>query len=371
MRRLITLITVLIAAGAMHAAESTDAYLWQTRADVAVSSEGARAVQQKLTAEIRRMIAAGHLAPLRISTGESGGETWFVSPGTLAYSIAIALPYLDEPDRKPAGEYLKRELTTFPPHKGLLPLNEGVRRELYSAPPGAMPTKKPPAHSVLSAMYGLWAYGHYSGDWQTVAALYEPASQAIAAERAKIQTLQDVQGIIGMARIARKLKKSEAASLAIAAQAALQQSRDVENFALNATSLYNKPEIAGKDPGRGYYKGFWDLAPEMGRFLAENVQEKSEAIRADLEWRIPMWYANRAAVPNEWWPHIPAAAEDTFCPPRIAGPIFLMRAYIPGDDAATLQRFLDIPYCPGDLDYLQQCVALLRAYGGAGWVEVK
>ncbi len=125
------------------------------------------------------------------------------------------------------------------------------------------------------------------------------------------------------------------------------------------------------------YKGFWDLSPEVGRFLADHAGflgdhagAAVERVRQTMEWQIPLWYANQSPVPSEWWQNIPARAEDTFNPPRIAGPLFLVRACVTGEDAATLQGYLDIPYCLGDPDYLQQCVALLRAVGAAGWVRL-
>jgi len=365
---------VVLLATMLGSAWADEKCIWQVPADAPVRGEAMARIQQKLARHVRQMVETGHMAPLRVSTGESGGEFWFVSPGSVAYSLAVAIPYLPETDRAAALRYLKSEVTKYAPHSGVLPLKEGARREWYrEAPEFYAVARRVPKWSRLSGLCGLWAYGHYTGDWETVGAQYDSAKEVFIKEGKRVATLQDVQGMVGFARIARALGRPEARVAEKAAAQALLAARDVKAMAENAAKLYNASQHVRR--GQGYpntlYKGFWDLTPELGRYLAQNVGDKAEDIRTDLEWRIPMWYASRAPVPNEWWPNIPARAEDTFCPPRISGAIFLMRAYIAGNDAATLEGFLDIPYCPGDLDYIQQCVALLRAYHGPKWIDLR
>jgi hypothetical protein len=134
-------------------------------------------LQDRLEAEVARVIAAGHLAPWLFfvnvpgSGADNRGDVYWHEPGETLYLLADVLPLL-EPVGSPLRNYLRAEREKYPPETcGSVPLAEGARRECF-APPAkvvqawqdknlAWRLKRPPD---VFALYGLARYCEAVGE---------------------------------------------------------------------------------------------------------------------------------------------------------------------------------------------------------------
>jgi hypothetical protein len=119
-------------------------YTWE-RARIKPTSAagaGATAVQAELNAEVDRILAAGHLAPVNLpwKVSYGWGAFYFSSvrhlysaPGQTLSVLARALPFLDAQRQQRVRVYLEAERTKFRPEQlAHLPADVGARREPWT-----------------------------------------------------------------------------------------------------------------------------------------------------------------------------------------------------------------------------------------------
>lgn len=181
-------------AGPYAGIADVDQYTWQAAGllkyareamQVGEPQQQAASLRKKLTAEIQKMVEAGHLRPGYFAGGlldSSGAGSWdfWVNPGELVRNLSQASPVLDSAELRSAlASYLAKEIAAYPPWKiGHIGYGQGHPRELYDIPPEELkgevgrPTvavnwdpKGPPS---FDSLYAMWSYGQATGDWDLV-----------------------------------------------------------------------------------------------------------------------------------------------------------------------------------------------------------
>lgn len=338
----------------------------------------------RLEGEIAAILQAGHLAPYYFERGMTslegvggggfwrGNVVWF-NPAEAIYTLSYAIPYLSSGLQAQVKAYLAQELQTHPPvqqlgYPGSKWLLDGMRREPYDALPivegmGVNVWLIPPEpvqnpRVIIENLYALWAYAHATDDWQYISDHWTEITDVYNANK-DILSYGAIGGIIGYARMADHLGYD-----AIAQQAAqeavskMQAGLDFNLFLQAANQVYPDP--------RGWHTGwrapvFFHLTPEVGRFLAENgalpVQEYLDDFTAENA--NSLWYIAKAGSQRD-------RGEQSYHGPERAWSIFVVKAYVMGEYRESLQGYLDIPLCLGDLYYIQKLVATIDAFSGAG-----
>jgi hypothetical protein len=195
---------------------------------------------------------------------------------------------------------------------------------------------------VYAKNTGDWAY--IANNWSDILAVY---SDYKALDRTP--TYGEIGGLIGMARLAKAQNipslADEAASLAAQGMAS---GVDFDSIVKNANTLN------GSLHEEGVFV-FVNLTPEVGRYLSDNVQARTKAYLDNLTsiGRMPNWYQSRAESQG--------GGENEYSSPYVSWPIFMANAYVLRQSQFALRKYLDIPWCAGDLYYIQKLVATMNA----------
>lgn len=307
----------------------------------------------------------------------SHGNIYWHDPGELLYSMAMAYPYLNDSLKTQVKQYMAEEMKRYSPLQNLPysspPLrwmNEGNHRNAIPSVIRAEVNNWPPAVANLSNLYALWLWSKNTGDWNYVAANWSQVTEFYNARAANIRYYADIAGLIGYYRMAEALGKpldrNAAQAAALSAMAA----------GLNFNAFRDRAAADYPDP-RGLATGwsapvFFGLSPEVGLYLREQLSGQPQAylnglqtlqVRTDgvqvqlsgLLW----WYLTRAGMHAE-------EGETSFLGPHTAWSHFLARAYVVGDTQASLRKWLDRPFAPGDLYSIQKTVATIQSGANPG-----
>jgi hypothetical protein len=278
-------------------------------------------LQDRLEAEVDKIVQAGHLAPWLFlvnvpgSGADDRGDVYWRSPAETLYLLAEVAPLLSPKSRRSLVEYLKSERAAYPPEScRCVPLAEGARREY--CPPGdrllkkwedknlAWQTKSPPD---IWSLYGLARYYELTGerpsrevmarcaeilargveyrDWAT---LYDrrghtPAFNAVHGVN------QRFAGLIGHIRLARLAGDKEAELLGwglLARTAALRLAMGKYTQYMHDARLFNVRY--DMHPSRGFKK-----AASQDLVIAVQADPAKYTLPAD-----PAWWAKRRS--GDW-----------------------------------------------------------------------
>jgi outer membrane protein assembly factor BamB len=327
---------------------------------------------QELREQVRRVVEAGHLAPLWYDGGliDGWGSTVWGNPGEVVWSLSEALPYLDSGLRRRTITYLQQEMTRYPPWQtDQLPALQGVSRTRY-APifwhytdsylvnvaqhrPWMLPrttedlAAAPPSARGLSGLpenlYALYLFARNADRW--------PLLNAHWAEIARIgqsitpRSAGELAGLIAYARIAKRLgHPQEALAAQTRAVAALDRARDWQTFTAQVGGIVHKADHSIRFPG------LYNMTPEVGRFLGDFARpEIAQALSPVLS--NPLWFLTKEHG---------GFGENHFLGPDFTWAVYQTRAYVLG--AKDLERTLDLPWVElGDLYYIQKLVTLLQS----------
>lgn len=378
---------------------------------------------EKLEAHVRDMLEAGHLAPYESFQGTLQYSFWG-NPGDLSSTLLAARRHVGAELQKGIDDYLRAESAKYPILKvGWTPPGEGVRREPHPVDLSVKDVvgrrrKEEPAR--IENLYGLWEHsahfkdwGWMEKDWELVREIVRKSNERLDWEfglaRGGVHDLNlRVKGLVGYAELARQKREprdlDEAAHLLTQALvnrfafAKLSEHRflsrqfhvpegfDLPRFhARNAHKFniflpaYRKgadyrtaPQVGWVGPIDGHAResrylseigNFWhdhailawaDLTPPLARFLAETTMPELRNYLACIEEGLPTWYVTRAE-------NLHAIGEDAYHSPYMSWPIFQAKAMIFREPAASLARYVDLPYGRGDLYFIQNIAAALEA----------
>ncbi len=363
---------VLIACGShANAAESMSAkeLIWQAPP---VRSGGAapQELRDKLARHVRQLIAAGHMAPTRFYFGLGSQNAlernWhFWKPYEVVESLSWAWPHLPPDLQVQTLEYLGREMAKYPPWSlGALPVREGEYRE-YFALPDEYRVQQYKAQPGLEVCYAMWLYGHRTGDWKPVESAYADLRRIFMSGAARPpQRYSQIGGIIAYARIARQLGWNEDVPAAeAAALAALETGRDFESF----FNINGRPYRVRLLHHNFAFHIFNEFPPEAGAYLAavnpgpveQYLKEITEIRPRAAQGNCDLWYLTLGERA------LNAAHTENYClPPDMHQAVFRAMAFFRKAPGEQLARWVDIPFCRGDLYYIQRLAWTLEAYQG-------
>jgi hypothetical protein len=351
-------------------------YLWQTYRVRKVGTSSSNLIAE-LRAEVRKVLEAGPLAPVRTVYADLEQDPYFLywQGGRIITTLACAWPHLTATQQNAARRYVRAELTDdqrapWTP-KGCLPPDQGARRESHGfhEPRGwnrywAMWGGRKPN---MGSFYGLWLYADRSGDWDCLKPHYPQINQLYLRRAGQCELYGTMGAHIAMARIARHFGDQVTLRLALSnASAAFQTGT---NFAAveAAAQKYWKERYEPRQR-RLVYQGwmFLDLCPEVGRYLADHVraevlQRHEEGLR-----KYPLFWLREAPYWSRW-----TGDEGLGIPTELMGMIVPIDRWVALAPAETLARYTrSAPLCLGDCYWLEMLVQAIEATGKTEWVDL-
>jgi hypothetical protein len=381
MNRAVLMVLVIAWLGAPRIrAVDAEAYAW-TFPQVADIS-GADEEVAELRREVQRVLDAGRLAPLYISTSdqESRGYALYLEPGRIITTLAWAYPHLTAEQRAGVKAYVAAELAD-PVHapwaRYPLPKDAGAAREQHlkekwwyeHADFGA---KRP----VVQTIYGVWLYAWRSGDWATVQTHWADIVRFYQRRQGEAILYGTMGAHVAMARLADRVGDQTVRTAALTnLQAQLDRGLDfaaVEKSAWDQTPPWNSPYREMYDPRAEAtgYRGwvFLNLMPEIGRYLRDTgfatVAERHAAGKASF----PLWWMGRAAYFTRSW----TGDEGSGVLPEMIGMMAPVERWVLGTDGPTMRSYLKgAPNGIGDCYWLEALVFAIEASGTGAWVDVR
>lgn len=371
-------------------------------------------LREELNYEISRMLdlydAGGHIEPAYFSIGITGSWILYGYPGEQAYVLADALPFLPTGTQARLKAYLFNEVRDYDPTQvgfehcgggwGACQMT-GNRREYYTLPVSPnpeplVPNLWPPPQVPPEGLYMIWRYCDASGDWAFISTNSPPSGERWNRMLAMFGAISnpptrygEIAGAIGMARICRyygitnghpyttAISRVRSGMLAGTNFNAFVQ-RSYTNFLLGshdwAWTPFHYTRTANAVGAM--------LAPEIGRFLREYAYtsvyrrvtfnplagQTNQPYAIEDIWQ--GWYLTR----GHYIPLIPIMGyygENHMVTPDTPWALFMTHAWVYNETGPELRRWLDAPYCIGDLFHIQRLTATIAAYGEPVWSAVQ
>lgn len=341
-------------------------------------------LQDRLTAEIQRMIDAGHLAPGLCTfeqhySGDHERHGWQLddywhNPADTVVALAMAIPHLPVEMQPAARTYLQSEFALYPPYQYMHIGSQGARREDYGIPPEYSANWQsiynqfadPQDHwtnwpTWVRNPYNIYACFKYAEVFPAEAShLLEavrthveavPYDEAYLEVRPHILNLYiaGYYGFLGLQNLV-----GEAASTQV--QGWLQSALAIRLRILD----YDEKALPGAEAG-----GFMWLVPELGDYLYQNARARVQQIADYQQWATPYWFIAKAQEVTRF------DAQRGFMEGYHAHIYdyqsgFAVRAYALKWNRTQLEKYLDARgVARGDLYFIQNLVATLAAGAGA------
>lgn len=328
----------------------------------------AHRIAAKLEAHVRELIAGWPWRPLHHVLGISGSEVYFAHPADLFHALSLALPFLTEPTRKAAGEFLAMRLSELPPYSiESGDLSEGHAREAYDVPEALRRKGRIEAASAIG-IAAFAEYHIYAGRWCKEvpiaphwAALCKRAEPLLAGDYSFDPARRDYThdeaerlngdraGLIAFARLADWQGDRAAFERTLPRIAQLTELR------INLERI--NPRIV--EPTQTSSKSLHNF--KLARYGALNADvgftgEEQALARS----RLRAFRAER----NGWWIALgdrTLGGENYTNPLHVSHALFLGAALIERLPAAQLEAWIDIPSCKADLYFIERCALALGA----------
>ncbi len=359
-------------------ASDTEALIAETP-DFATKATGAEAkrVRAKLGRHAAAFVAGFPWKAFHNTLGISGYEAYFNHPDEMVYCLAIALPQLNAQTAAATRKLLSAQLARNPPYalEGFAN-DEGRPRERYDVPEQVRIKRRGKANGALG-VYAFWAWCHWSGDrdaakahWDAVKARMTPIlERAYAFEIARRDYVKDeaerlngdLAGLVGLARLA-KLNADAPAEKAAKAKALELLGLRVNLERVNPTIL-EPTRSAGKSLHIAKLARYCSLAPEAGRAvdrLSDGMGRRRLGAFREMRNGWYLAFAERLI-----------GGENYVSPPHMGRALMAGATFIERLPADRLLTFVDIPWCNGDLYFIEKCACALWASGGRKWKTVE
>jgi hypothetical protein len=343
-------------------------------------------LRQRLIEEIGALVDGPRLAPLRVEQGLGGCEYFFDHSGETFLALSMAAPHLPDELRRRTGEYLAKELEKYPPHTArcLYPIDEGERRERYIVTEDLLAGPRREKHPhPMGNLYALWLYAERFDAWPAIEKRWPEMAGAFEhflnsgwrfdPQKGALDGNRYLGSLIALAWMGRRLGHDEVADRA-KQEAERLAAALIEHYRGDADDVVipKFDNVGDFDRWRasgaggfffrvGAHKAkvakFHDLVPEVGRLLAENAPDAGRVYLKFVDRSLPGWYL----VSEERQFHF---GENFVDYPDFSLDIFLAKAYIGKAPAEKLARWVDIPWCKGDLYFIQKLAVTLDAATG-------
>jgi len=340
-------------------------------------------LRQELEVQVSNLLSTRH-APLIFVPGKIVRRFYFHDPADVFLSLSIALPYLSPGLQDQVRDYLAQEWQQYNPlTTRRYPLAEGARRELYPIGPEGLADaydrggdRTPDALEIL---YTVWAYAYYADRWDVVednwSTIQDLVTSAISPGNPDTLLSNPNQAQLG------SVNRRTSALVAYVRMAQHMNDTDAYNWGLDAATRslaarIEHEEVNRPDVGEWYSSGtggkfvyregshntwiprYRDLIPEIGAALRVYAA-------ADLTNQLVYLQTVHPTGYLAWGPQV-FAGEVSSNFPQHAVDIFTAQAMMLGASAEELRYYLDVPWCRGDLFYIQKLVYAIRAHNASG-----
>lgn len=337
-------------------------------------------IQVKLTAEIQKMIGAGHLRPGYYNAGQFSNygqfANYFENPGETMYVLTRAYPYVSENIKPALQQYLQEEFELYFSSQMVTKTGwkDGAAREWMPIPDDVQAAMNSLGPVIGGDPRFSWSYPplNFYAMWKF--AQINPALTQSAYNLAKSKIVVPVPagatndylfqkpyeqnayiaGYFGFLQLQELAGKSQQ-------DANLRTSVNNELNRLMQLRAQNFRKDTVWVDGVGSYhlrsmnisRNFIYLVPELGAYLNQNIFSRVEDAVKEYDQVAPYWFVARFnAVVDE------GARQNLYD----YGWLFQAKAYILNEDSSDLQQFLDVPaFQVGDLFYINNLIAVIEA----------
>jgi outer membrane protein assembly factor BamB len=333
----------------------------------------ARAVEEALSKQ---------WAPLVVEPGLAGRQRLFTNSGELFEALSLAYPFLPIQLRVKVEAFLGVQWFRHPPFSRACwyPDGVGARREYWWVP-GVLPlpeqTERP--YHEFGNMYALWLYAERCSAWPRVLSAYGDLKRVFQEFRRSGWELDGSKGdlyanryiasLIAFEKIAARAgdaaTASEAASEAKKARSQLafwwrRSASNAELRQFGGVAELDKFIGAGDglffrvEPHNSKVALFRDLTPEVASWVRADAPEAVKKVCGVFQALCPTWHL----MGEERQVHY---GENYVDPPDFALGAFKAKAWLENTRLPKLLDFVDIPFCKGDLTYVEKLAIALES----------
>jgi len=295
--------------------------------------------------------------PFQHTLGISGRERYFDHPDETFYSLSLVKPAKAE-----TAAAIRAALTPWlekhpPSAVDGLPAEEGTTREPYDVPAALLLKHRRPARDLMG-MYALWLFRERFGveetEWvKLLPALdvrvhralqemkpFDPAARGKAAIAVR-ELNGNIAGLLAFLRLRPDSKLSFAAGVML--REALRQRVDHE--VLNP-HVWTPSDLADKQLHTAMLPRWQRLVPELGGVLAEHTAGlAAQRVKIVREFMPTWWIARGDRL---------SGGENYTSPLHVSRSLFSAAALIEQLPPAALTPWLDVPWCRGDLAWIER-----------------
>jgi hypothetical protein len=336
-----------------------------TSTNKARGSEATR-IARKLDKHVVEFLDGAPWMPFHHTLGISGYEVCFNHPDEMFYSLSLALPFLPTNTAERTKAFLAQQLAAAPPYQlDGFEHKTGRAREAYAVPAQLRVSGSGKARSAFG-VYAFDVYARVAGNsnavtqhWNAIRQRVQPLLNAdYRFDVNKRQTKDEAEtlngnlaALLATVRLARANADSNTAQRALARATQLLELRvnleRVNPRILEPTDSTTKHLHAGK------VARFCALTPEVG-----------EAVRTLTEGCGAAHLRNFREARNSWFL---AFGDRMIGGENYTNPLHFSRALFAGAvlveqlPAEQVASFVDVPWCKGDLYFIEKCALALQA----------
>lgn len=333
----------------------------------------------RLTGEVSKMIAAGHLRPGYYNAGQfniySDLVDYFDNPGQTIYTLAMAYPHVSPAVQPQLRTYLQNEFRAYfdPVMYSNIGWADGAARESSLLPPEVTADMKNYPKDLVATPHWSWQYPQYNfyAMWKYATIFPQDARRAYDLAVSKLQMPPDtatddffarkpyelngyITGYIGFLEL-QKLAGRDTIDVDLknqyTAELNLLQQKRANNFSVN--TYYTTYDQGYTRRTLNIARNFLMLSPELGTYLNQHALNKVQTAVNDYNKVGPYWFVARYTA---------SIGESGMQNMYDVGAMFQAKAYILKQNRTELTKYLDAPgFERGDLFYIQNLVAALQA----------
>jgi len=343
----------------------------------------ANPLRDELRREIRAILDAGRLAPLRIHYADELGRGYFLYAETLRtiMTLGYAYPHLSAADQAAVRAYVVTDCLHAVWWKMLEdPPTNGARRELY--------TTHAPDHGWVSmygldlqlrpriaVLHGLCLYAQRAGDWALISNYWEDITTCYGTPsmwggwRGYDGDLYGTVGAhLAMVRMATMVGDQTTRSQAMAQlQQQLNEQLDFNAMVRRSTNIYYSWYSAVRSRDL-VFQGwcFLNITPEICRFINDHAAVRTAALaHVDAGRKLfPLWWLHQAPYWTRW-----TGDEGIGLSPEMPAMIVPLERWVRHTPPAQLAAWLSAPVGRGDCYYIENLIHALEAYGTSVWTR--